>query len=505
MGPSVVSDNLLTQLSEFVAERLGLHFPPNRWADLQRGLTGVMDELGFTDLATCAEWLLSTRLTKTQFDVLTSHLTIGETYFFRGKKTFEALAESVLPELVQSRRKGAKRLRIWSAACCTGEEAYSLAILLHQVIPDLADWFVRILATDINTRFLQKAAAGVYGEWSFRETPDSFKDRYFTRTDDGCYAILPEIKKRVTFAQLNLVEDAFPSLVTDTNAMDLIFGRNVLMYFSAPQAEKVVHNLRRALVPDGWLVVSPSEASQTLFSEFATVNAPGVVLYQRRDPAGGNEQSCLRSAFGDDPYIVTSAFEEPWPDVSQSVSVSSEPEFQPSPGQPSKENREHSSIADSLYGHGRVPDVGDAVLSSDETYATLDQRTFSLLTRALADQGKLTDALTCCDRWVASDKLDSSAHYLRAIVLQELGDGEQARHSLQRALYLDPQFVLAHFALGNLARGCGKTAEANKHFANALRLLGDAQPDEVIPESDGLTAGRLHEIIGSLIVMEAVP
>ena len=505
MELSAVSDNLQIQLRELIAQRIGLQFPPNRWGDLQRGLAGAMGELGFADLAAGAEWLLSTPLTKTQVDVLASHLTIGETYFFREKKTFEILAEKVLPELVHSRRKGDRRLRIWSAACCTGEEPYSLAILLQQVIPDLADWFVTILATDINARFLQKAAAGVYGEWSFRDTPAWFKDRYFKRTGNGRYAVLAEIKKRVTFAQLNLVQDAFPSLVAETNAMDVIFCRNVLMYFSPAQAQKVVHNLRRALVHDGYLVVSPSEASQTLFSHFAPVNFPGVILYQKRRAAGEKAPSWLPST--DVASVLASALEGPLPQMPKLSYPCPQPISAPAMKEPALTNPqpEPYSIAESLYECGQYAEAVDTLLSSPDTHAAPDLRTFSMLTRALANQGKLTDALAWCDRWVSGDKLDASGHYLRAVILQELGDSEQSRRSLQTAIYLDPRFVLAHFALGNLAGTRGKIAEANKHFANASRLLRDYQPGDVLPESDGLTADRLSEIITSITAMEIAP
>ena len=133
-----------SQLSELIAEKMGLHFPRERRDDLQRGLAGAAEEFGFEDAAACVGWLLSAPLTKAQLQVLASHLTIGETYFFRDKQTLEALAGSILPELIRARRGGEQRLHIWSAACCTGEEPYSLAILLHKMLPDLQDWQVTI-------------------------------------------------------------------------------------------------------------------------------------------------------------------------------------------------------------------------------------------------------------------------------------------------------------------------------------------------------------------------
>ena len=163
------------------------------------------------------------------------------------------------------------------------------------------------------------------------------------------------------------------------------------------------------------------------------------------------------------------------------------------------------AVAAALYQQGRYAQAADTLLSSWTARDAPNPPMFSLLARALANQGKLADALAWCDRWVAADKLDASGHYLRAVILQELGDNDQARGSFQRAIYLHPDFVLAHFALGNLARGHGKNAEAGKHFANASHLLRSCQPGDLLPESDGLTTGRLSEIIASIVDMQTTP
>ncbi|HZM04088.1 MAG TPA: CheR family methyltransferase [Candidatus Saccharimonadales bacterium] len=485
-----------SRLSELIADRMGLHFPPERWSDLQRGLTGAAEEFGFADVRLCVDWLLSAPLTKAQFQALASHLTIGETYFFREKRTFEVLADSALPELIRLRRGNGRRLRLWSAACCTGEEAYSLAILLHQVIPDLEDWHVTILATDINERFLRKAAAGVYGEWSFRESPSWFRERYFQRTGKGQYEIAPEIKKLVTFAHMNLVEDCYPTLETDTNAMDVIFCRNVLMYFAPSQAATAVCHLRRALVDDGWLAVSPCEVSQTLFSRFAPANFPGATLYQKTNAKVPTAPSWTLPLWSEPSAVVAPALDMPaW---AMSPAVAEEPAPPDVPATP-------LAAATSLYQQGRYAQAAETLRNSISTRDAPNPQAFSLLARALANQGELADASHWCDRWVAADKLDASGHYLRAVVLQELGDQEQSRRSLQRAIYLRPDMALAHFALGNLARAGRRNDEADKHFTNAARLLRSCQPDDVLPESDGLTAGRLIEIISSITALGTTP
>lgn len=464
---------LWARVSEVVAARMGLHFPAERITDLQRGLAGASREFGFNDLAHCAEWLVSTSLNRAQLQVLATHLTIGETYFFRERKTLDVLTRYVLPPLIAARRGGQQRLRLWSAACCTGEEAYSLAILLHQVLPDLADWHVTILATDINAAFLNKAVVGSYGEWSFRDAPARFKEQYFTRTGDRRYTIRPEIQRLVTFEHLNLVDDAYPSLATATNAMDIIFCRNVLMYFSPSQASKVIGQLHHALVEGGWLGVSPSESSTALFPQFVTRNFPGVILFQKADTAARTRAVPPPAAWTPEPRST----------------VPPEPT-------PPAEVPTLTRAAD-LYQQGRYEEVTDLLLPSLGGHTPLPE-VCSLLARTLANLGRLADALGWCDRWIATDKVNAAGHYLRGVILLEQGGHDAARLSLQRALYLDPTLVVAHFSLANLARRRGQHVEADKQFANTRHLLGRLHPDVRLPESDGLTAARLTETITAL-------
>jgi chemotaxis protein methyltransferase CheR len=487
-----VADALWPRLSEFVAEQTGLNFPPERRADLERGLVAAAAEFGFADTISCAEWLLSTALSRPQLNILASHLTIGETYFFRERETFDALAQHILPELIRSRRGRDQRLRLWSAACSTGEEPYSLAILVQRLLPDWSDWHIRILATDINERFLQRAAAGVYGEWSFRQSPTGLKEQYFTRNAEGRFAVASQIKDCVSFAQLNLAGDTFPSLATDTNAMDVILCRNVMIYFTPAHTRKLIANLRHALMDEAWLAVSPSECSQDLFAGFTAVNFPGSVLYRkgRSDP--------VRLPVGRAPAAPVS------PGVAELPALAPLPVATAAVAAAVVTLPDPMVEAELLYGQGRYAEVTQLLLASLADGSREEPRKFSLLTRALANQGQLAEALTWSQRWIAADKVDCAAHYLHAMILEELGEREAARRSLNRAIYLQPDFALAHFALGNLARAQGGS-EANRHFENALHLLRACPPDQPLPESDGMGAGRLMEIIATVLNLPTRP
>lgn len=474
---------LLPEVSRLVEAEMGLHYPPERWADLQRGLRVAGGELGYDNDAAFVSWLLSAPLSRKQIEALASALTVGETFFFRDRQTFTALEHNILPPLIAARRSGDRHLRVWSAGCCTGEEPYSLAILIARLLPDLKDWRVTILATDINPRFLQKAAEGVFGEWSFRDVPAWLKDRYFTKTENGRYAVLPRIKEMVTFTYLNLAGDVYPSLLTGTNAIDMIFCRNVLIYLSGEQTKRVIGNFTRCLVPGGWLSVSATETSPILFTNFAAANFPGVTFYRKDDAPKPSRESAPAPMIAPPP-LPPSATDEP---PARSAAG-------PAPG-PSQRGR-------ALYEQGRYREATlelEAALGADQG----DSGAALLLARICADEGDLPRAQQWCELAITNDKLNPVAYYLRAIILQELGGAEAAIQALKQTLYLKHDLVLAHFALGSLTRRQGRHRESEKHLDNALGLLRAFGAEDVLPESEGITAGRLADMIAHVREVEA--
>jgi len=497
-----LSDHLLSRLSEFVAKQTGLHFPRERWGDLERGIRSAAPDFDAPDADSCAQRLLSAPLARNQIEILAGALTVGETYFFRDQRCFAALGDRVLPDLIQRRQGGERRLRAWSAGCATGEEAYSLAIMLDRALPDARQWHLTILGTDINARFLQKASEGVFGEWSFRDAPVWLKQKYFREVGRRRFEILPRIKEMVTFTFLNLADDVYPSLANNTNAMDVIFCRNVLMYFAPERARKVVHNFHQSLVNSGWLIVSPAETSAQLFSSFLQVCADGAVLYRKTDRPGlapaesfsGKTKAAppldQESGLPGAAFVFGSvALQE----SNVSVSPAAEPTGGPEPTS--------SEEALALFERGHYAELVQRLKTSSARLQAAPE-TLALLARACANLGELAEARQWVEKAIAADKLNAALHYLRANILQEQGASEEAVASLKRALYLEPDFVLAHFALGNHALRQGKVHEADKHFANALALLAVYQPEAVLPCSDGLAAGRLRHFIESAMSVE---
>lgn len=252
---------LFARCGELMAARLGLRCPPET---LVPALEVLAPGLGCVGWAACLERLLATPLSAGQLEILARQLCVGETYFFREPGALDALRQEILPALMARRQAEADQgrpIRFWSAGCSTGEEAWSIAILLDQALPAAALPPFSILATDIDPLALAHAAEGVYGEWSFRGTTPDLKESYFLPTPEGRHRLLPRLRSRVNFARLNLAEDAFPAPASATVNLDVIFCRNVLMYFQPQAAQALVDKLARCLVPGGWLVVGTVEAS----------------------------------------------------------------------------------------------------------------------------------------------------------------------------------------------------------------------------------------------------
>jgi chemotaxis protein methyltransferase CheR len=427
---------LITRFSDYVAKTMGLHFPEEKWPDLERGVTAIAKDLQCETPENCIQLLMSSPLNHKQMEIVASHLTTGETYFFRDHKTLTAFQNDVLKPLIQKRYSENKNLRLWSAGCSSGEEPYTLAIILKKLIPDIDQWNITLLATDINIKALHKLSKGIYSEWSFRDVPLTIKDTYFNKLENGHYEILPSIKKMVEPFYLNLCEDSYPSLTNNTNAMDIIFCRNVLMYFSPELIRAVVKKFFSCLTDNGILIVGPSEGMYNYFSDFKIESHNGVTYFKKGSSPVMKEKEVIF------PPLMANAT-------------------------PAKEM-----------------DISPA--------------NFKELAQQAADQGKLQEALEWSKKGIAENKTNADLYYLHAMILAELGKHIEAIKTLKQVLYLQSNFILAYFMLGSFAYRDNKTREAQKYFDHALSIMNDLDPKSILPESGGMTVERLTEAVHSM-------
>ena len=442
------------EIAHLVEARYGLRFTGSRRSELASKSAQAFADSGCpTWDAYCAQ--LGSRAGNSLLDRLVSDLTVGETYFFRHRAYFDLLEHELLPRVVAARREaGQRRLRFWSAGCATGEEAYSLAILLRRLLPDLESWDSSVLGTDLNRSFLQRAREGCYGPWSLRGSDAAFTATYFT-PEGQRHRIKPWVADLVHFTQMNLADPVYPSPANGTSGLDLILCRNVLIYLAPDTAKQIVARLRAALVPGGWLVVGPSDPLPGLLAGFEPHGDERAIAYRKVEPAP--------------PVLVA-----PEPRRTPPASLAPPP-------------RVRAVRRDRTPLHPE-PDSPPVRVEPD----------WPALWRAVQDasaRGDLPAAETACQDAIGQWTLHPEPHYLLGILQQACDDRDSALVAFRKALYVDASFVPAHLALATLFRQAGAHERAQRSLARAQRLLLGRPDDEPILAEEPVTVGRLRQIL----------
>ena len=273
-----ISDNDFEQLRDFIYNICGMYFHTTKKYYLENRLTRRMEATG---TESCQEYYLLLKSTRgsEELKFLMDEITTNETYFFRNVHQLAALENKLLPEIVETKNKiRSCKLRIWSAASSSGEEAYTMAmILLEKRSTLLKDWIIEIVGTDINETVIGQAKEGIYNAYSVRNIPDTYKRKYF-REENGKFILSPEVKKLVTFNKLNLYEE---SKMIFMRNFDFIFCANVLIYFDAASKSKVVQQFYNNLQPHGYFFVGQSESLHGVNDKFKTVHFPGGFGYKK--------------------------------------------------------------------------------------------------------------------------------------------------------------------------------------------------------------------------------
>ncbi len=517
--PSKLGYGDYLRFRDLVLERSGLYFPEKRRASLEAGLFKALaasamfvSEVGY-NLDGYYDLLRDKNnpAGKAELERLLHTLTIGETHFFRDEAQFNALATYVLPELIARKRAAAAavgpgitpQLRIWSAGCATGEEAYSIAILLNELLPDIERWHILLLATDINQESLDRARQAYYSDWSFREArAKALRSGYFTRNpasnvrfDGGRYRLRDDIRQMVTFASLNLIEDDYPAIHNNTISMDLILCRNVTIYFTEAATRQVVKRFYEALENGGWLAVGHAEPSLMVYRAFQTRTFPNTVLYQKT----GQSQP-----WPDDWEQLDDSWQmEPSPTIATWSQAG--PNLPVGPPEISTATNGKSSTASppatfDLYESARTQlDKGYIKEAIETLQAKLAEEpdfapAYCLLGRAYANMGRWAEAQHWCQSALERDRLLPEAYYVLGLVYQHEDDLKSAIDMLKKAIYLDRQAPLPHFNLAMLYKKLGQLKNAQRAFQNTIKTLEKWPSAAVIPDSGGATAKHLLDI-----------
>ncbi len=487
-------EEYLGNISEKIAELFGLNYLPSQYNDLERCVIAAAKELKIgTSLPEIQSWLLESTLTNIELKTLSAHLTIGETYFFRERTALDLFIQKIIPDLIQH-QYNTKQIRIWCAGCSSGEEPYTLAIILKENFPSLSDWDITILATDISPNAIQKALDGEYTEWSFRDTAPEIKNKYF-KVSGRLWRISPEIKKMVTFSYLNLCQNSYPSSLTNTDAMDVIFCRNVMMYFTPKVIHEVSKRFYNSLKENAWLITSQVELSDDYFSDFERVTFMNGIFYQKTTKTISNIKNRATGLFQSDQFVPAKK-DAKRTDVKKIIKTI-EKKVIPLTQSVEKKNSVVNT-PDQLFHQGQYRQCIESCLQLIGK-GELDKEIFALLIKSYANSSHPTEGVESIKKIILNKKVTPEMYYLYASFLNEQNDLQESENILKKAIYLNNKHILSHLMLGDIFLKEDKKQLAIKQYGTVVDLLEEYDAHEIVPESEGITAGRIKALAESMI------
>lgn len=270
-----LSADTFKQLRDLIYERSGMYFQDNKKYILEGRLQARLRERHCRSYEDYYNLLKFDAWRDNELTALFDLITTNETFFYRDLPQLHAFNDTILPA-VMAANQGTFKLRIWSAACSTGDEPYTLAMMLLER-PALANWSIEILASDISETVLSQARQGLYGPHSVRNVPPALLKKYFT-LEDGRYALCDRVKQLVKFMNLNLYDQTRLKLL---RGLDVILCRNCLIYFDDKAKQKIVAGLYDCLRHNGYLIIGFSESMHAVSSAFKPMHAHRTVLYQK--------------------------------------------------------------------------------------------------------------------------------------------------------------------------------------------------------------------------------
>jgi chemotaxis protein methyltransferase CheR len=445
---------------DFLLALTGLHFDRRSRKILEMGLNKRMEVRRICGYRDYLQYLKRHGEDRHELQKLLRFLTVGETSFYRYQDHFTALRK-----LLAATPKSS-RLRIWSAGCSTGEEPYSIAMTIMDTFADWQQRDIRILATDINNYSLKRARDGVYRPWAVRNMDKRHLDRYFDRTGES-YIVTDHVKSLVEFSHLNLSTDNYPDPARDITELDVVFCRNVTIYFTPATTRKIMAKISASLKPGGHLFLGHAENLIGISSDFDR-QRHGACFYYRKLEAALPVPGQLKSR----PLSVP-----PAPPAARSASA-------PQTVSPDPEELHRQAVR--LFDEENFSGAEELV---EKILQGLPAHPGALVTKGfiLANKGRFPEALALCSDVLAGHDLLADAYFLKGLLLDITNRPVEAVDEYRKAILLEMGFVMAHYHLGRLYVRLDRHSDGVREIRNSLKLLEKASPESVIPFSGGLS------------------
>ncbi|HET7310309.1 MAG TPA: CheR family methyltransferase [Mycobacteriales bacterium] len=456
MKRAPLSDQEFTTLADLLYRAAGLAFDDSRRESLAYSVHERMRAAGCADVASYLA-LVAASAGADERQALLDEVTIPETHFFRNPPQIRALRKYVLPELLKQ-AGASKRLRIWSAGCSTGEEPYTIAMLLRELLPSSSGWDIKVIATDVSTRALAAARRGRYSDRAFVMTDPVDLQRFFVLdTEAGCYEVRQELKDLVEFRHHNLVTEAPP---VGAGELDLLLCRNVTIYFDRETTRSLMQRFHTSLRDGGYLFLGHAETLWQISDAFTLVPLGDAFVY-RRPGAGGERRTVLPDRRTENEPRPTKA------DRRRTV-----------------DDRRRSAAPRPRLVLPPAPPAAPAPPTVDPLVAV----------RAAAEAGRYAEAADLAGEVTTADPLRQEAHYLHGLALTNMGRDADALVVLRKAVYLAPADGFAHFLLAGALERLDEPTAAARSYRAAASTLGARPLDAVAPELGGRSVAELAAV-----------
>ncbi len=412
---------------------------------------------------------------------LIGEVTIGESYFFRDIGQMNYLENEYLPQLIDSRKNRTRALRVWSAAASQGQEIYSIAIMLCRLLPDIDDWELNLIGSDIDSDALRRAALGAYGNWSFRNVPSELKKAFFHPKGDTLQ-LSARVRKLVRFAQLNLICPKSSLIANKIYNMDLVLCRNVFIYFDENDTRKILKRIVGALAPGGVLMLGPSDLINPEIDGLEIHSGENFFYYVKTSKPRPTAQP---------PAEHSARRPTPARDIINSVHL---PATQQSNPATPPDSGDTGQIRQTMLDLVKNENWGKTIELAKKNQITVNHSADLLFyqARAEANLGRTQNAMERCTQSLALDNTYAPAHLLHALLLCENGAAQEAKNALQRTLFLAPDLIEAHYQLGVILIAEGNLKRGVKSLKNALSLAKNR--DTGAPDDLQLIAALEQEI-----------
>lgn len=442
-------------LAALFRERFGHALEARTLCEMQTVARKLAQEHGFQSVDNLVDRLRALPVEAPLVQQVVQAATNNETYFFRDPLSMDTLRAELLPLLIAERSES-RRLRIWSAGCSSGEEAYSISILVHELLPDRDDWDITILGTDVDAAAIEKAARGAYTPWSLRCTTDAQKSRYFEPSEDGRFLSLKtKYRRPVSFRVYNLLEaDTRP----EHAPFDLVLCRNVTIYMHEEGCWKIARRIREAMQPHALWIAGPSDPVPK--EGFSSTVHPGLISHSpcsKSEPprrtfsfSPANRRAAPRSDIAPPPFA---------PDMARLVAAATcstglpptdkgDPIPPPAPRKLEEGDRDQD----------RAPPTRSANLLA--------------WAKGRADCGDLVQAALAIEELLKLQPTNADAYRVRAMLHESAGRDVEALGDLKRVLYLEPECATTYLRVGLLLLRTGHPGEAISPLRNALVMSG---------------------------------